>query len=218
MGWIALAVIGFAAFGLMWALGVPRSLVSFTGAALMFGAAGYALQQNATLPGYPVQANARTIDVDPGLVAFRGAIMPAAAGNAAILAADSQLRAGSSEAAAQGLLGAVRREPDNAALWTALGSVLVAHDGGQISPAAQSAFRRAIDLAPDQPGPPFFFGMAYVQAGDLAVARQAWLVALRVAPRDAPYRADIARRLVLIDQLLAMRAGSVHPAPDAPRR
>ena len=217
MGWIALAAIGLAAFGLMWTLGVPRSLASFTGAALMFGAAGYALHQNASLPGRPVEANARTIDVDPGLVAFRNAIMPAAAGNAAILAADNQLRAGNTTAAAQGLLDAVRREPDNAILWTALGNVLVAHDGGQMSPAAQYAFRRAIDLAPDQPGPLFFFGMAYAQGGDLAVAKQAWLAALRLAPGEAPYRSDIARRLVLIDQLLAMRAGTVSPAPATPK-
>lgn len=216
MGWIALAAIGLASFGLMWALGVPRSLASFSGAALMFGAAGYALQQNAALPGHPVRANAKTIDVDPGLVAFRAAIMPAAAGNAAILAADNQLRAGNSEAATRALLDAIRQQPDNPALWTALGNVLVAHDGGQISPAAQHAFRRAIDLAPDQPGPLFFFGMAYVQAGDLAGAKQAWLAALRLTPNDAPYRDDIARRLVLIDQFLAIQARNVRMAAPKP--
>lgn len=217
MGWIALFVIGLAAFGLMAALGVPRALASFTGAALMFGGAGYALQQNAALPGQPVRAGTATVEIDPGFVAFRGVIMPAAASNPAILAADNQLRAGNTEAATQGLLGAIAHRPDDAALWTALGSVLVAHDGGQVSPAAQSAFRRAIDLAPDQPGPPFFLGMAYVQAGDLAVARQAWQAALKLAPRDASYRADIARRLVLIDRLLEMRAGRPSPAAVAPK-
>lgn len=192
---------------MLWFGGVSRSLGTLTAAALLVGGAGYALQNHASLPGSPAQADIKRIDVDPGLVAFRTAIMPGTGDDAAILAAaDAQMRQGDTGAAAKGMLGAVARRPDDAALWTGLGSVLAAHDGAQLSPAAQFAFRRAFQLAPSEPGPPFFLGMAHVQAGDMAAAKRAWLLALSLAPRDAPYRIDIAERLVMIDQFMAMEA------------
>ena len=210
MGWLWLIVIGAAALVALWRAGVSRSLATLTGAALLVGAAGYAWQQHATLPGHPVTADAETIEVDPGLVAFRAAIMP---GNEAVLvAADHRERAGDSTGATQIILDAIAKRPADAALWTGLGSALAAHDDGQLSPAALLAFRRAIGLAPTAPGPPFFLGLAYIQAGDLDAAKVAWVRTLALAPPDAAYRVEIAERLVMIDQFRAMQAG------DAGRR
>ena len=205
MGWLWLVLIGAAAFlGLLWA-GVPRSLATFIAAGLLFGAAGYAWQQHASMPGHPVQADSEAIEIDPGLVAFRTAIMP---GNEAVLAAaDAKLRAGDATGATQVILDALARHPDAAPLWAGLGSAIAAHDGGQISPAASLAFRRAIALAPNQPGPPFFLGLAYIQAGDLDAAKVAWVRTLALAPSNAPYRVEIAERLVMIDQYRAMQSG-----------
>ncbi|MCY7281183.1 MAG: hypothetical protein LH610_09880 [Sphingomonas bacterium] len=139
------------------------------------------------------------------MVAFRTAIMPGTAEDSALLAAaDDRMREGDTKGAVQTMLDAVARRPGDHALWTGLGSTIVAHDGGQLSPAARFAFRRAFQLAPSEPGPPFFLGMAHVQAGDMAAAKRAWLLALSLAPRDAPYRIDIAERLVMIDQFMAM--------------
>ena len=207
MGWGWLVAIGLAAFAALWFGGVSRSLFMLTAATLLVGSAGYALQQNAALPGSPASPDIRRIDVDPGLVAFRSTIMPTVPADTATLAsADDRLRTGDTAGAAQILLDAVARQPGNAALWTGLGGALVAHDDGQMSPAARHAFGRAFQLGPDQPGPPFFIGMAFVQGGDLAAAKRAWLQALALAPRDAPYRVLIAERLVMIDQFLAMQA------------
>lgn len=212
MGWLWLFVIGLGAFAVLWFLGVSRALGTITAAALLFGGAGYALQQNAALPGQPVMASAKAIDVDPGLVAFRAAILPASPDTEAILAvADARTRTGDTAAAADALLAAIARRPNDAALWTGLGSAFAAHDGGQMSPAAEFAFRRALQLAPAAPGPPFFLGVAYLQAGDLAAAKRAWLVALRLAPHNAPYRVDIAERLVMIDQFEAMLKARADP-------
>ena len=209
MGWLWLAVLAGAAGVLLWRLGVSRVIAWFAAAALMLGATGYALQGSAGLPGKPVVAGSETIDIDPGMVAFREAIMPGAPGDHLILAsADNRLRSGDTEAAANGLLQAIARNPGDAALWAGLGGALAAHDAGQMSPAARFAFARALRLAPGEPGPPFFLGLAYVQAGDLAAAKTAWLRALALTPRDAPYRVDIAERLVLIDQFQAMNAGA----------
>ena len=204
MGWVALGIIGVAAFVALRLTGLSRGLGWFAGAALMLGATGYAVQQRAGQPGHPVVAGADAIDIDPGMIAFRTAILP---GDAPALAvSDAQLRSGNAEAAVETLQEALRSKPRDATLWTALGSALVAHDDGQVSPAALFAFRRAFQFAPDQPGPPFFLGMAYVQAGDLTAAKTAWLRALALTPRDAPYRADIAERLALVDEFQAMSA------------
>lgn len=207
MGWVWLALIGCAALALLWFVPTSRYIGTVAAAALLFGASGYALQQNASLPGHPVRANAQEIEIDPSLVAFRQAVMPASAEDQASLAgADDKVRQGDTAAAAQGLLAAIDRRPTHAVLWTALGGVLAAHDGGHVSPAAQFAFRQAFRLAPRDPGPPFFLGLAYVQSGDLQATKRAWLQTLALAPRDAPYRIAIAERLVMIDRLEAMKA------------
>ena len=207
MGWLLLALIGMAVAAALWLAGIARGLWSSIGAALMLGAAGYAWQQHATLSGHPVTADATPIDIDPGMVAFREAVMPGLAGDdRTLVEVDAQLRAGNTDAAAQRLIEAIARRPADAALWTGLGSTLAWHDGGQVSPAAQFAFRRAMRLAPDQPGPPFFLGLAHAQTGDLAAAKLAWLRALTLTPRAAPYRVDIAERLAMVDQFEAMLA------------
>lgn len=209
MGWVALGLIGAAAFAALRLAGLPPVLGWFAGAALMLGATGYALQQQAGLPGRPVRAGAAAVDVDPGLSALRSVILPGAA--PALTAADARLGSGDSTAAARGLLDAIARDPRDPALWTGLGSAIVAHDEGQMSPAAGLAFRRATKLAPHAPGPPFFLGLAYVQAGDLAAARTAWLRALALSPPGAPYRLDIAERLMLLDQFQAMADAQRRP-------
>ena len=207
-----LGATGVVAFIVLRLIGLPRSHAWLAGGALLLGAAGYAVQQRAGLPGQSVSAQARAIDIDPGLVAFRAMIMPGTARDRAVLAAaDEHLRRGDTTAAVRRLVGAVRAAPGDAVLWTGLGSVLVAHDGGQMSPAAQFAFRRAWQLAPREPGPPFFLGMALAQSGDLPAAKTAWLRALSLAPSDARYRVDIAERLVMVDQFQAMMAAQ--PAP-----
>ena len=207
--------VGIAAVGLLWALGVARGLWTIAGAALMLGAAGFALQSKAHVSDHPVQADVTPIPVDPGMVAFREAVFaPSRADSLALATADARLQAGDAHAAAEGLRAEIALRPDDATLWTALGYVLSLHDRG-VSPAAKFAFRRAVTLAPRKPGPVFFLGMAYVDAGDFAAARPAWAYALAMTPKDAPYRADIADRVAAVDQFLRMaqaqRAAGVSP-------
>ena len=207
MGWVVLGAIGVAAFVAQRLAGVPRAYGWLAGAALMLGATGYALQGRPVLAGHPVEADAEAIEIDPGMVAFRTLILPGTGDDTQVLAAaDERLRSGDTGAAVRGLLGAIGRKPRGAALWTGLGGALAAHDGGQLSPAARFAFRRAWQLSPREPGPPFFLGLALAQSGDFPAAKTAWLRALALAPGNAPYRVDIAERLVLLDQLQAMAA------------
>lgn len=206
MGFAALILIAALAAAALWLLGIAGPLWRLVGAAAMLGAAGYAWQGSPALAGHPVAANARPIDVDPGLVAFRAAIMPGEPGDAAVLgAADRHLRDGDVGQASRILLAAIATRPRDAALWTALGTTLAAHDAQTLSPAARFAFGRAFRLAPRSPGPPFFLGLVQVQSGEIAAARPAWQQALTLAPAGAPYRTDIAERLAMVDQFLAMQ-------------
>lgn len=204
MGWLLLVLIGVAAAALLWRIGVTRDLWAFVAAALLLGAAGYALQAHPFLVGHPVQPDAEKIDVDPGMVAFREAVFGRFSGEAAYMtASDAMMRSGASGDAIAVLLGGIRAAPGSVTLWTGLGSALAKHDGGQVSPAALFAFRRAAQLNPQHPGPPFFLGLAYVEAGQFQQARDAWRVALALTPPGLSYRPDIETRLASVEQFLA---------------
>ena len=206
MNLVILILVGIVVAATLWALGVARRLWTIAGAALMLGAAGFALQSQAHLPGKPTQADVTPITVDPGMVAFRELVFaPSREDSLALATADSRLQSGDAHAAADGLRAEIARRPNDAVLWTGLGYVLALHDNA-VSPAAEFAFRRAVTLAPGTPGPTFFLGMAHVDAGDFAAARPAWAASLAATPKDAPYRGDIAERLGAVDQFLKMAA------------
>lgn len=204
MGWIALALAGLAAAAGLWALGLSRRLWSLAGAVLLLGATGYALQGRPALPARPVVADAVPIEVDPGMIAFRDAVFAPSREDALTLAtADARLREGDARGAVAGLEQAVAARPGDAVLWSGLGYTLALHDSA-VSPPARFAFARALALAPRQPGPVFFLGMAYANAGEFAAARPAWVRALQLSPATAPYRGDIVARLAAVDQFQRM--------------
>jgi tetratricopeptide (TPR) repeat protein len=216
MGWIVLAAIGAVVFGALWLLGLPRSLWSFVGAALMLGAAGYALQARPDLAGAPVESARKAQQDDPMLRDLRSAMFGRfTADDGYFFASDALVRGGDPERAAKFMLGGVRASPQDAALWTWLGVVLTEADGRTVSPAAGVAFRRAVVLAPQHPGPRFFYGLAHVRAGQFAAARPLWAAALKLTPARASYRNDIAMRLALLDRFLELQARE--PQGPAPR-
>jgi tetratricopeptide (TPR) repeat protein len=203
MGWIMLALIGLASALVLWLAGVSRSLWSFVGAAMMLGAAGYALQGDPVLPGHPVAANAEPIEVDPAMVEFRDSMLGHyTAEGAYLVAADGVTRSGDTKSAVQAILGGINKYPRSLALWTGLGSALSVHDN-VVSPAALYAFRHAAELNPKNPAPPYFLGLAYIRAGEYAVARPYWAKALELSEPKQPFRNDIAAQLARLDAFLA---------------
>ncbi len=204
MGWVVLAVIGLAAAGALRLLGMSRDIWWFVGAALMLGATGYALQGSPSLPSHPVIANATPIEVDAGLVTLRGKMFGIATGESAFMGtSDALIRGGDLRSAASLILSGIHESPRSALLWTGLGTVLAQHDGDTMSPAALFAFRRALALAPNHPGPPFFMGVALIRAQQLPAARAAWAQALQLTPPAAAYHDELAERLALLDRFLA---------------
>lgn len=205
MGWLTLALIGAGAMALIVRLGVERRLWPMVGAALMLGAAGYALQGRPMQPSQSARPLASADADDGSLIDLRDRMLGRFSGDGAYLvAADAMTRAGDRQAAVQVILGGIRAIPQSTLLWTGLGNALVAYDGNVVSPPALFAFQQAARLAPRHPAPPFFLGLAYVRAGEFAKAKPLWQLALRLTPPGLSYRADIAERLNLLNRYLAM--------------
>ena len=225
MIWVVLLGIAVAVFAaLVFVLKIPRAAWEVTGAALLFGLAGYAVQGHPGMPGAPKAPVEDQRAADATLLRQRqqmGARF--GEGQSWLVVSDALSREGQFRAAADFLGRAVAQHPGDADLWVALGNALTGHSDGMITPAAQFAFRRAAKIDPDHPGPPFFMGMVLAQSGHLVEARAMWADLLKRAPADAPFRADLVARLARLDQLIAMSEGkaaaSAAPAdatPDAP--
>jgi len=213
---IALAAIVFAL--LVFVFKLPRAGWEITGAALLFGLAGYAVQGHPGLPGAPKTAVEDQRTADATLLRMRQQMGTKFSEDQSwLVVADALVRQGQFRAAADFLSHAAALHPKDADLWVALGNSLTGHSDGQITPAAKYAFDRAIKINPAHPGPPFFLGMALIQSGHLEQARKMWADLLQRSPADAPFHADLAARLARLDQLIAMSEGKAPPpvAPDA---
>jgi cytochrome c-type biogenesis protein CcmH len=212
MGWIMLGLIGAAVAGALFALGLPRLVWTSVGAALMLAAAGYVLQGKPNMPETRAVPQVDTIEVQPDEIEMRDEMFGHYHnGMPYLAAADAMLRAGDARSAAAAVLGGIKGNPGNSALWTALGSTLTASDGGMVSPSALFAFRQAMRLVPGHPGPHYFLGLAYAGAGQLQPAQAEWKLAYRLSSANAAYRAKIGDRLQMLDQFMAMRGGQAPP-------
>ena len=206
-GWIALALAGLATGAALVAMRLARPLWAAAAAALVLGAAGYAWLGRPALPP-SLAAPVRTAgNVDPDMSALRLAMFGKFTyAEPLFIASDGLIRAGAPRSAVTLLLGSIRAQRENAALWTALGQAYAVADDDTVSPASRFAFARAMQLWPDHPGPPFFAGLSYLRAGEFTKARALWAGALVRTTPGSRVRTEVAERLVLLDQLLAMEA------------
>ena len=171
--------------------------------------AGYALQASPGLPGAPKTAAEAASGNSAELVAARKQLSGGAVqGNSWLTIADAMARHGQYGDAAEMLGGAIVIEPHNAEAWLALGNALVGHAEGMITPAAIFAYQRAATEAPDDPGPPFFLGLALAQSGRMAEGRALWADLLARSPKDAPWRADLMDRLARLDGFIAQQGNA----------
>jgi cytochrome c-type biogenesis protein CcmH len=211
MGWLLAIGLALAAFAaIAWLTGWRRAGWEAVGAALILGVAGYATQAHPGLAGAPKQAAESMAGDGSVLVAERSALSGKAGlpGNTYLLIADGYTRNGQFADAAGVLRIAVEKQPGNSEAWLALANVLVAHAEGTLSPAALHAYRRAAEAGPDQPGPPYFLGLALAQAGRFGEARAIWAGLLERGPKDAPWRADLAEKLARLDALIARQGAA----------
>jgi cytochrome c-type biogenesis protein CcmH len=186
MGWIILlALMGISVGGIR-LLGVRGPALTASGAVLLLGGIGYALQGSPDLPGAPAQGTEERgyFPLTQARHAFFGYFTPA---EPWLRMSEALARDGQSADAAGILENAVRRYPGDPQLWIGLGNALVDHARG-LTPAAELAYRRAAAVAPGHPAAPFFYGLALARSGDPERAVKIWRAILAKAPPDATWR------------------------------
>lgn len=206
MTWIiafALALVAFMVMAFVYK--VPRRSWSAVASAFALGLAGYATQASPDLAGSPKESAQKAMSDPAALVESRNKLSERGipSNNQWLIIADGLARNGQFADAAQILLGAVEEDPKNAEAWLALANALVAHADGVLTPASQYAYRKAAEVAPNSPGPPFFLGMAMAQSGRLADARRLWGDLLARSAPDAPWRSELEANLARLDALIA---------------
>lgn len=181
---------------------VRGAALQLLAAALLFGLAGYALQGRAGLAGSPA-AERRPAPLPPAMpreltAEFYGEF------NAAtpwIVIADGYMARGDGAGAVATLTSAIRASPRTSELWVALGNALVSHNGGRSSPASDLAFEKGIALAPEHPGPRFFYGLMLLQQGQVEPGLGLWRRLLQQAPTRAAWRVKLAERIAVVEQV-----------------
>lgn len=201
-GWLALLGIAALAFLALWRIaGLRGPALQLAGAALLIGIAGYAVQGTPGQPGAPHPPATDAMRPDSEFATERRQFMGRFGTSAQWLDfADALHRMGRDRSAVTAIKSGLAERPDDPDLWVGLGNALVIHGGGLVSPAARLAFERARALDPDHPGPSFFMGLAYAQAGRTDKAAALWRAMLAKAPPDAPWRRDVERRLAMLEQ------------------
>jgi cytochrome c-type biogenesis protein CcmH len=212
MGWLFVLLLAAAIFAALWRFGrLDRGGLQFVAAGLLLALAGYAWQGHPHLAGSPHRPPEHRGFPDSEFARVRQDLLGRF--NTAdrwLTIAELYNREGDTQGAAEIIEAALRAHPNDADLWVGLGNALVIHGGGMMSPAAQLAFNRAAAIAPNHPGPKFFYGLALAQSGHLDEAEKVWRDLLASAPPTAMWRGAIEERLQAIEQARAM--GAV-PAP-----
>lgn len=207
MGWIVLLALALAAFAAVWRFGrLDIAGLQLLAAALLLALAGYAWQGRPGLGGSPKAPPATEEVPDSTFTEMRGDMLGRFdTADRWLTIAETFQRRGDTRGGAGVIRSALRAHPENAILWIGYGNALVIHSGGLITPAAQLAFDRAAQLAPDHPAPRFFFGLALAQSGRLDEAERVWRDLLATAPPDAGWRAGVEAQLEQLEQARAMR-------------
>ncbi|THD61363.1 c-type cytochrome biogenesis protein CcmI [Phenylobacterium sp.] len=82
-------------------------------------------------------------------------------------------------------------DPHNAGYLSAEGEATVLAAGGQIPPEAETMFRKAVALDPDDPPARYYLAMAKDQKGDQRGAMDDWIALLKSAPPGAPWAPQV---------------------------
>lgn len=212
MGWLAILLLAALTLAGLWRfVGRDPGALQFVGAALLLALAGYAWQGRPGLAGAPKRAAAHQAVPDSAFADLRPDLMGRFNTAAAWLnVAESYQRSGDTQSGVDIIRSALRQSPRNADLWVGLGNALVLHADGLMTPAAELAFNRASQIAPDHPGPRFFYGLALAQGGRYDEAEQTWRTLLASAPPTATWRGAIEQQL---QALAHARASGRLPPP-----
>lgn len=209
MGWAIILLLAVATGAALWPfVRTDKAALQFVAATLLLAMAGYAWQGRPKLEGRPKPPPARQQLPESAFAQTREDMLGRfdRAWYWLNLAEGFQRR-GDTRSAAEVIRSGLRGAPNDADLWVGLGNALVVHADGMMTPAAQLAFQRAAQIAPDHPGPRFFYGLALAQGGQFDQAERIWRDLVAEAPAGAEYRRTIEERLQALEQ--ARAAGQI---------
>lgn len=218
MIWVLVIVLALVCLALLvFVLKVPRGTWEAVACALLLGIAGYALQGSPGMSGAPKEA-AESVSgrSESALIEARSKVSDKGipTSNRWVVIADGLARNGRYADAAEVLRGAVENDPKNSDAWLAMANALLAHTDGALTAPTLYAYRRAASADPGAPGPPFFLGLAFIQSGRLAEARDLWAGVVANAPKDAPWKPLLARQLAALEAVIAAQSGQSARSAD----
>ncbi len=216
MSWILISALAVIILIGLWKVGrLDRSALQLLGAGLLLAMAGYAWQGSPGLAGRPAPPPVRVSLPDSEFAGARVEMLGRFdSASQWLTLAESYQRTGDTRSGV-GIIGSgLRKYPRDADLWVGMGNALVIHADGMMTPSAELAFRRAAEIAPDHPGPKFFYGLALAQGGKLDEAEAIWRALLADAPPGAEWRGMVEERLALIAQ--ARAAAPASPVQSQP--
>ena len=132
----------------------------------------------------------------------------------------SYLQTGRNAEAAVAYGKAVALDPTNNEYLSAQGESTVLAADGQVTPAAEALFKRAVAAEPGDPRARYYLAVAKDQRGDQAGAMDDWIALINSAPPGAPWAAEVrtfvekvaADRKIDISARLSAAAGPAAPA------
>jgi cytochrome c-type biogenesis protein CcmH/NrfG len=205
MGWIVMIAFGLATFVALTYFGkLPRGIWEAAAAAIVLAAAGYAWQGSPGLAGSPAKQLTDKGSTAEALIQTRSE-MDQTFSNARpyLILSDAYARDGDYQFAASYIRSGIRKHPQNADLWAGLGLQLMLAGEGQMSPPAKFAFDRAKKLAPRQPAPDYFEGLAALFEGRIDVAIGLWQGLLDTAPKEAKWKGRLESQVADLKKLQA---------------
>ena len=218
MGWAVILFLALATAAALWPfVRGDKGALQFLAAALLLALAGYSLQGRPQLEGAPKPPPERREVAESEFAASRERMLGRFDRAWFWLnLAEARQRRGDTKAGVDVIRSGLREGRNDPDLWVGLGNALVVHADGMMTPAAQLAFQRAAEIAPDHPGPRFFYGLALAQGGRYDEAERIWRQLVAEAPAEAPYRQVIEERLQALEQARVL--GQIPAASSQPQQ
>ncbi|HEX3367328.1 c-type cytochrome biogenesis protein CcmI [Phenylobacterium sp.] len=128
----------------------------------------------------------------------------------------SYLQVGRNADAATAYGRAVALDPHNGEYLSAQGEATVLAAQGQVTPAAEGIFRKAVSLDASDPRARYYLAIAKDQKGDAKGAMDDWIALLKSAPPDAPWAPEVRSFVEKVAQERHIDlTGRLPPAPAA---
>ena len=126
----------------------------------------------------------------------------------------SYLQTGRNADAAQAYGKAAALDPHNGEYLSAQGEATVLAAQGQVTPAAEAIFKKAVSLDAADPRARYYLAIAKDQKGDSKGAMDDWIALLKSAPADAPWAPEVRAFVVKVAQDRHVDlTGRLPPAP-----